>query len=83
MIVDAMFVYTQGPYIEVRGYPFVNGQPTRIRDGATLAALSKRPDFKRIDDEEVKEQATAEEVLGVERPVLHAKRGWPLGKPRK
>ena len=80
MIVDAQFVYTAGPYAEFRGYVFANGNPAHIRDKATLDALLKRPDFKRIEHEEVKRQETAEEVL---RPMLTAKRGWPLGKPRK
>ena len=80
MIVDAKFVYTGGHYAEFRGYVFANGNPAHIKDGATLEALLKRPDFKRIDNEEIQRKETAEEVL---RPVLTAKRGWPLGRPRK
>ena len=90
MIVDAKFIYTAGPYAEFRGYVFANGKPARIRDGATLEAILKRPDFKRIDDEEKVQDAderqnATEEVLASARPVLHvsAKRGWPLGRPRK
>lgn len=83
MIVDAKFIYRGGKYIEFRGYPFANYQPTRIRDGATLEALLKRPDFERVaDDEKGQREASTQEVL-TQRPVLHAKRGWPLGKPRK
>lgn len=74
MIVDAQFVYTGGPYTEFRGYVFAHNNPTRIKDAATLDAILKRPDFRRVEE-------SASEV----RPVLHvpAKRGWPLGKPRK
>ena len=95
MIVDAQFIYTGGLYTEFRGYVFANGKPARIRDGATLEALLHRPDFKRVDHEEEGKDAHADEgqnaaeevldVLASARPVLHvpAKRGWPLGRPRK
>jgi hypothetical protein len=39
------YVYTAGPYTEFRGYVFVNGKPTTIRDKGTLEALAKRTDF--------------------------------------
>lgn len=76
---NEQFVYTKGPYREFMGYVFANGMPALIRDRATLEALSKHPDFRRID-EEAQGKETAKEVL---RPVLTTKRGWPLGKPRK
>ena len=74
MIVDEKFIYTGGNYKEFRGYVFVNGNPTQIKDGATLEALLKREDFKRAEEEP---EGSAP------RPILRAKRGWPLGKPRK
>lgn len=44
---NIQYVYTKGPYIEFRGYPFVNGKPTIVQDKATQDALDKRADFKR------------------------------------
>lgn len=49
------YVYTEGPYKEFRGYQFVNGKPVTILDNGTVEALSKRSDFRRVDDEERKD----------------------------
>lgn len=46
------YIYTAGPYTEFRGYPFVNGKPTEIRDQGTIDALERRVDFKRFQDPE-------------------------------
>lgn len=45
------FSYTQGPWHEFRGYVFAWGNPTEIKDQATITALSMNPSFKRIEDE--------------------------------
>ena len=83
------FVYTEGPYREFRGHVFALGKPVTIQDRATEEALINNPSFRRIDDEKEQRPLPAvaqEEVTEVmHRPILHvpAKRGWPLGRPRK
>ena len=75
------YVY-EGQYKEFRGHVFANGKPVTITDRGTLEAIEKNISFRRYD-EEIERQETTEEVLTA-RPVLHvAKRGWPLGNPRK
>lgn len=54
------FKYLGGPYIEFRGVPFVNGQPSNVEDQATIDILSVRIDFKRIDDEKRQETSSSE-----------------------
>ena len=55
------FVY-QGMYTQFMGRVFFNWNAVDITDKATLAAIQKRPDFKRVDDEK-KDQAPTEKVL--------------------
>jgi hypothetical protein len=71
------YVYENGART-FRGYFFWNSKPVEITDRATLAAIQKEDGFR------VYEEVEAKPVVQ-ERPVIHlpAKRGWPLGKPRK
>ena len=68
------YIYEHGART-FRGYFFWNGKPVDVTDRATLQAIQKEEGFKVVE----------EEVKPVERKVLHvpAKRGWPLGRPRK
>ena len=46
------YVYTGGEYTEFRGHVFAYGKPTTILDRGTEEAISKRSDFRRVEDEE-------------------------------
>lgn len=63
------FVYS-GPYIQFRGYVFAHGKPTNVTDVATIAALEKLPNFRKVPDEPKEAKATP--VL--KRPTLTARR---------
>ena len=85
--VPEKFICTKDPYREFRGYVFAYGKPTVVRDRATIGILMTHPDYRRVTDEEVQREETAQEVQRTLPPgeTLHApaKRGWPLGRPRK
>lgn len=72
------FIYIAGAYTQFMGRTFAFKKATEVTDRATIAALQKNTDFKRIDDDEqAKEQApAAPKVLSTVagRPVLTAKR---------
>lgn len=68
------YVYEHGART-FRGYFFWNRNPVEVTDRATLQAIQNEEGFK-VFEEEVK--AAARQILHVP-----AKRGWPLGKPRK
>ena len=59
------FIHTAGPWREYRGYVFWKDNPVTVSDAATLEAIRKLPEFKRIDHEnETQPQATeTREVL--------------------
>lgn len=81
------FIYTEGPYKEYLGRMFAFGKPVEICDKATIQALEKRPDFRKVTDEE-KVQEAATQVLSDVCPkcgktvtrgkVMHQK--WCKGK---
>lgn len=48
------FVYTKGDFAQFRGRTFLWGKPTDITEKATIQALLKNPDYKKVDDEEKK-----------------------------
>ena len=55
------YVY-QGMYTCFMGRMFFNGNAVDITDKATLGAIQKRTDFRRVDDEK-KDKAPTEKVL--------------------
>lgn len=56
-----------GKYTQFMGRVFAFGKPVDITDRATLIALDKNPDFRKVEDE--KKQETAQtEVLSDECP---------------
>ena len=57
------YVYS-GMYTQFMGRVFFNGNAVDITDRATLEAIQKRPDFRRLEDEK-KDQAPTEKVLKV------------------
>lgn len=63
------FIYTQGPYIEYRGYVFCNGKPAEVTDEATIRILRGRVDFKELReaDEVPAQQAIRRQTLKVRR----------------
>lgn len=69
------FVYTAGDYTQFMGRMFAFGKPTEVTDKATIAALLKRKDFRKVDDEPQKAEAPAAPAV-LKRPVLS------LGKRR-
>jgi hypothetical protein len=64
------FVY-EGTYTEFMGRMFAFGREVEVTDRATIAALEKRSDFRKVD------QKTQETVLADECPTCHkiVKRG--------
>jgi hypothetical protein len=71
------FAFLGGPYTEFRGYVFAYGKPTDVTDGATIAILSTRVDFRKVEDEKVQRQEAAQEVLmqqAIRRPTLKVRR---------
>lgn len=57
-----------GAYREFMGRVFVNGNPVEITDKATMEAISKQPDFVKVEDEKVEETKT-QTVLSDECPT--------------
>jgi hypothetical protein len=47
------FIYTAGPYTQFMGRTFAFKRATEVTDRATIEALEKHPDFKRVDPEPV------------------------------
>ena len=69
------YVYN-GKYTQFMGRMFAFGNPVEVTDRATIQALEKNPDFRKVEDE--KKQETAETtVLSDECPKCHkiVKRG--------
>ena len=52
------FVF-QGAYTHFRGYVFAHGKSVDVKDRATIAALEKMPNFRKVEDEPQKVQAPA------------------------
>lgn len=52
------FIYTAGPYTQFMGRTFAFKRATEIEDRATIEALEKHPDFKRVDPEFVQPKKT-------------------------
>lgn len=57
------FSYVEGPYTQYWGYTFANGLPTTVPDKATQERLLRDSRFRRIDDEEEKQETAEAEVL--------------------
>lgn len=55
------FVYTKGDFAQFRGRTFLWGKPTDITEKATIQALLKNPDYRKVDDET--KETTTEAVL--------------------
>lgn len=74
------YVYTGGLYREFRGYVFAHGKPTTVLDRGTMEAIARDDSFSLWT-----EDVTEPESVAIPREIikLPAKRGWPLGKPRK
>ena len=64
------FEYTGGKYTEFRGYVFAFGHPTTITDKATEEALSKRVDFRRVEDEERKNADERQDAVEGQKALL-------------
>jgi len=47
------FIYTAGAYTQFMGRTFAFKKATQIDDKATIEALLKHPDFKRVDPDPV------------------------------
>ncbi len=47
-----------GPYREFMGRVFAYGKPVEINDKATMEAIEKEPDFRKVEDEKVQETET-------------------------
>ena len=47
-------------YRHFRGLLFQNGRATEVTDQATIEALEKHPDFKKVDDEKEIQEAPKE-----------------------
>lgn len=79
------FAYLEGPYKEFNGYPFVNGKPTPVTDAATIKALLKRADFRRVDDEKAPEAPKAEVLkpVFVPPPQPYSRREILRARPRR
>lgn len=54
------FAYN-GKYTQFMGRMFAFGKPVEVTDRATIMALEKNPDFRKVEDE--KEQAPEAKVL--------------------
>jgi len=51
------FIYTAGPFKQYLGRMFAFGNPQEVTDRATIAALEKHPDFRKVEDEKEEDQA--------------------------
>ena len=60
------FVY-EGTYTQFMGRMFAFGKAVDVTDKATIAALEKRSDFRKVESEE-KKQETAKTLLSDECP---------------
>ena len=69
------YVYS-GNFIQYMGRMFAFGKPVEVTDKATIAALEKNPDFRKVEDEK-KIEETPKAVLSDEFPKCHriVKRG--------
>jgi hypothetical protein len=50
------YVYS-GNYTTYLGRVFAYGKPTTVNDKATIQALDKHPDFRKVEDEEKENEA--------------------------
>lgn len=68
------FVY-EGTYTEFMGRMFAFGRAVEVTDIATITALEKRSDFRKVDEKTIEE--TTQAVLADECPKCHriVKRG--------
>jgi hypothetical protein len=60
------FVY-EGTYTQFMGRMFAFGREVEVTDRATIAALEKRSDFRKVDEKKIEE--TAQTVLSDECPT--------------
>ena len=64
------FIYLEGPYTQFMGRTFAFKKATEITDKATIAALLKRKDFMRVDDDEPKKAEAPAPAPVLKRAVL-------------
>lgn len=62
-----------GEYAEYRGYVFAHRKPVNVTDRGTIEALSRNPNFRKVEDGTQENKAPAAPVLKP-RPTLHARR---------
>ena len=62
------FVF-DGDYAHFRGYVFAHRKPTEVKDRATISALEKMRNFRKVDDEQKEIQAPAPPRV-LSRPTL-------------
>jgi hypothetical protein len=57
------FAQDKEPIRWFRGYMFISGRPTEVTDKATIDILLRDPNFRSIQDEEVKGKESGKEGL--------------------
>lgn len=61
------YVYS-GSYTQFMGRMFAFGKPVEVTDKATIMALDKNPEFRKVEDEKVEEAPKAKVLIPDECP---------------